>query len=84
MSTIGHDELYPRDGQNRYRIYRLRKGALDVLGTTPTPGGVGVAIVGFSEDGEFEANDAVGVLDVLFRGPNQPGKWLANPFATGR
>lgn len=77
-------ELAPRDERNRYRIYRLRRGELQLLATTDSKAGVGVAICTLAEEDEFERDDAVGVLDCLARGPGKPGKWRANPYATGR
>ena len=76
------EELDPRDERNRYRIYRLRKGELELLATTATSGGVGLAVVTLADEGEFGYDDCLGVLDGL--GGRKRGRWLSNPFATGR
>ena len=76
------EELDPWDERNRYRIYRLRKGQLELLATTPTVRGVGLTIATLSDEGEFGYDDRLGVLDGI-RGRGK-GRWMTNPFATGR
>jgi hypothetical protein len=78
------DQLWPRDEQHRYRIYRLGKDGQEVMAATPTKAGVGVAICALSEEGEFAPDYRTGVLDVLARGPGRPGRWVVSPYATGR
>ena len=94
---IPMDDHYPRDPRNRYRIYRLRRGRRgevyrDILGTTDSAGGIGLAIVQWHEEGEIGPDDAIGVLDCQGRGENplgadgcysRPGCWIVNPYARG-
>lgn len=77
------DEHYPRDEQNRYRIYRLRRCRLEVMVTMPTPEGIGLALVTLTDEGEFDSYDAVGVLDTHGR-RDIAGTWIVNPYATGQ
>jgi hypothetical protein len=72
-----------RTPEHRYRIYRLPPaGELVLLATTPTAGGIGVALVTLHEEGEWVADEAVGVLDT--HGKDGPGTWLVNPWAGPR
>jgi hypothetical protein len=76
-----YDDFVPRgEGDNRFRIYRLRAGELDLLASAPDPPSVGVAIYHLDQEGEFITDDATGVLDTI----EEPGHWLIHPFALGR
>lgn len=76
-----YDELAPRgEGPNRYRIYRLRAGELELLATTATPQGMGLALATLHEDGEWVGDDAAGVLDTA----TDPGHWIVSPWTLGR
>lgn len=76
-----YDDLIPRgEGPFRYRIYRLRAGDLQLIGTAETAEKFGEAIADFYERGEFIYDDAVGVLDTA----NDPGGWVIHPWALGR
>lgn len=77
-----YDEYVPRgDGPERYRIYRLRAGDLQLIATTASAQGVGLALVTLHEEGEFSGgDDSIGVLDTA----NDPGNWIVHPFTLGR
>ena len=62
----------------RYRIYRLRRGELQLIGMTDTPEGIGTALVRWHEEGEFGKRDKVGILDRPV--PSRKGTWIVNPF----
>ena len=77
--TIDHDLIYPRDDENRFRLYALDSGSLNVLATVPSLEAVGTAIAQFREDlreiGATLADlGATGVLDAVER------EWIINPF----
>jgi hypothetical protein len=81
QSDRRYDELVPRgEGPNRYRIYRLRAGSLDLLAAAPDPEAFGVAIALLWEEGEMVGDDSVGVLDTA----TDPGHWIINPWTLGR
>lgn len=76
-----YDEHFPRgEGKYRFRIYRLRGGELQLLAAAPTPPCYGTALYELDQDGEFIADDALGILDTL----PEPGHWIVHPFALGR
>lgn len=77
-----YDEIAPRgEGGERYRIYRLRAGDLQLLATAGDPQGVGLGLVTLWEEGEFDGgDDSLGILDTA----TDPGHWIANPWALGR
>ena len=76
-----YDDVAPRgEGKDRYRIYRLRSGDLQLLATTETAEGVGVGLVALHEDGEWVGDDSVGVLDTA----TDPGHWIVSPWTLGR
>lgn len=76
-----YDEIAPRgEGEERYRIYRLRAGDLELLATCPDPECLGVAIVTLHSEEEFVHDDSLGILDTA----TDPGHWIANPFSLGR
>jgi hypothetical protein len=66
----------------RYRIYRLRKGELQIMGTTDTAEGIGLALVTWHEEGEFGRRDTVGILDRPV--PGRTGRWIVTPFREKR
>lgn len=76
-----YDEHVPRGiGDHRYRIYRLRTGELELVASAPSAENMGVALVVLHEEGEFEIDDSVGVLDTI----ETPGHWVVSPFTLGR
>lgn len=76
-----YDEVAPRgDGRDRYRIYRLRAGDLQLLATTQTAEGMGIALAQLHEEHEWVGDDSVGVLDTII----DPGHWVVNPWTLGR
>lgn len=76
-----YDDIAPRgEGDDRFRIYRLRAGDLQLLATTDTPQGMGLALSTLHEDGEWEGDDSVGVLDTA----TDPGHWIVSPWTLGR
>jgi hypothetical protein len=75
------DEFVERgEGPNRYRIYRLRGGELELVATAPTAEAMGLALTMLAREGEFIVDDSVGVLDTA----TDPGHWIVNPFTLGR
>lgn len=89
-AVFSMDDHYPREPAHRYRIYRLRAGDREVLGTTPTAGGIGEGIVAWAEEGDLLDSDVLGVLDCQGDGENpldefghytHSGRWLVNPYA---
>jgi hypothetical protein len=76
-----YDEIAPRGvGPERFRLYRLRAGELQLLATTPTPEGIGLALFTLWSEGEYEIDDSFGCLDTA----EDPGHWVANPWSLGR
>lgn len=76
-----YDDIAPRgEGEDRYRIYRLRAGDLQLLATTDTSQGMGLALATLHDEGEWVGDDSVGLLDTL----TEPGKWIINPWTLGR
>lgn len=76
-----YDDLVPRgEGDNRYRIYRLRSGDLQLLATTDSPQAMGLALTTLHDEGEWEGDDSVGVLDTA----TEPGHWIVSPWTLGR
>jgi len=76
-----YDEVAPRgDGEDRFRIYRLRAGDLQLLATVQTAEAIGTALVTLHDDGEWVGDDSVGVLDTK----TDPGHWIVSPWTLGR
>ena len=77
--VIDSDALYPRDAENRFRLYGLRGKALDVLATCGDLEAVGVAVGQLHEDakvvgGVFGDSGSFGLLDAV------AGEWIVSPF----
>lgn len=83
---IGIDEIYPRDLENRYRIYAVIGSSRTVLATTDSPGGVGTALIQLHEDQKelgraLSDHGRIGVLDVMPDGkPHPRGEWIVLPW----
>lgn len=76
-----YDEVVPRgEGKDRFRIYRLRAGDLQLLASTSTPEGMGLALATLHDEGEWVGDDSVGVLDTA----TDPGHWIVSPWTLGR
>lgn len=86
-----HDALWPRNAENRYRIYARRGRKLTVLATAATPAGVGNALVSLDDDARkvdrrLVDEGAIGVLDVLpdystgQRVGKRGGRWIVMPW----
>jgi hypothetical protein len=76
-----YDEIAPRGpGPERFRIYRLRAGELELLATAGSPEAFGIGLMTLWTDGEFVGDDSVGVLDTA----EDPGHWIVSPFTLGR
>lgn len=76
-----YDEVAPRGvGPEQFRIYRLRGGELQLLATTGSPEAFGLALFTLWQEGEFDVDDAPGVLDTA----EDPAHWIVNPWALGR
>jgi hypothetical protein len=77
--VLDSDVLYPRNDEERYRLYGLRGKALDVLATCGDLEAVGVAVGQLHEDakavgGVFGDSGSFGLLDSV------AGEWIVNPF----
>lgn len=76
-----YDDEVPRgEGPNRFRLYRLRAGDLQLIHAVATPRDLGEALVRLHARGEFVGDDSVGVLDTI----TEPGSWIISPFTLGR
>lgn len=76
-----YDDLAPRGkGEDRYRVYRLRAGDLQLLATSDTAEGMGLALATLHEEGEWVGDDSCGVLDTA----TDPGHWIVSPWTLGR
>lgn len=82
--------LYPREPESRYRIYRLRAGAvLDIVSATDSCDGALKALCRHMVEGEFPEGTTPGILDCKGAdcdddGPWDTGSWLVNPWALER
>jgi hypothetical protein len=80
------DDLYPRDLENRYRIYGVVGREQTILATTDSAQGIGLALVTIHEDqksiGRRLADlGRIGVLDVMPNGaPSPTGEWIVTPY----
>ena len=77
-----YDDHIPRGaGDHRYRIYRLRAGQLDVVGTTDSDTQIGPALNDLYKNGVIGgSDDSIGFMDTSF----EPGRWVVSPFTLGR
>lgn len=76
-----NDGTFPRgEGPHRYRIYRVRAGDLQIVGTAATAQKMGEGLAFLHSIGKFIADDSVGVLDTIA----DPGHWVINPWTLGR
>lgn len=93
LDAFADDELWPRNEENRYRLYAVRSTGpkrweheLEVLAACPNPGGIGCAIVALHEDAKKDGRrladlGRIGVLDVMPDGrPSPSGEWVVLPF----
>ncbi len=80
------DELWPRDAQNRYRVYAVVGDERTILCTASTAAGIGLAFVTLHEDQrEIGRNlsdlGRIGVLDTMPGGePHPTGEWIVLPY----
>lgn len=80
------DDIYPRDAENRYRIYAVVGDDRKILATAPDSGGVGAALITIHEDqksiGRRLADlGRIGVLDTMPGGNISPrGEWIVQPY----
>lgn len=77
-----YDDFVPRGmGPERYRLYRLRAGDLQLLATAANAQAIGLALVTLHGEEEFAGgDDSVGILDTA----TEPGHWIVSPFTLGR
>lgn len=68
-----------RSDEERFGLYVIRNGELQLLATCCCPESIGVALCVLAGEGEFEGAEGFGVLDSHGE-PNTPGEWLVNPF----
>lgn len=91
LEAIDHDALWPRDAENRFRIYAVVGDHMEVLCATPTAEGIGTALYTMHEDAKrvgrrLADRGRIGVLDVL---PDQDyshghlGDWIVLPWDRG-
>lgn len=83
---ISIEELYPRDEENRYRIYAVIGDDRTILATAADGPSVGMALVTMHED-QQQINRTlgdlgrIGVLDTMPGGhPHPAGTWVVNPY----
>lgn len=75
--VVPGDSHAPRDLFNRYRLYRMKYDALELVATAASAEDVGVALVTLGAEGEFFGT-CVGILDT--HGNEEDGTWVLNPF----
>lgn len=68
-----------RSPEERFGLYVIREGELQLLATCDSPEALGVAITVLASEREFEDAEGFGVLD-SHGAPDAPGEWLVNPF----
>lgn len=78
--VIPGENIYPRDEENRIRIYRICEGSqeLDLVATAPDDESAGVALVRLAREGEF-ARCSIGLLDT-HASEDVPSTWIVNPW----
>jgi hypothetical protein len=69
--------------QERYRIYAIWPDGEAKSWPQETPEQVGAALCTLAEEGEFEGDAAIGVLDTKGL-PRGSGVWIVNPFTSAR
>jgi hypothetical protein len=69
--------------RERYRIYAIWPGGQSKSWAQETPEQVGAALCTLSEEGEFDGDAAIGVLDTKGL-PRGSGVWIVNPFTSAR
>lgn len=69
--------------RQRYRIYAYWPDGTVKAWDEPTPECVGTALCVLSEEGEFDGDAAIGVLDTHGL-PRGGGTWIVNPFTSAR
>lgn len=80
------DDLWPRDLENRYRIYAIVGDDRTVIAAAPDAGGVGMALITLHEDqktiGRRLADlGRIGVMDMCPGGVIGPkGEWIVQPY----
>lgn len=80
---IDSTDIWPRDEENRYRLYAVRGPVREVLATAPSMAGIGLAIQAYHEDQKEVGRRLadlgnIGILDVLAPGPR--GEWILLPY----
>ena len=75
--VVDADALYPRDEENRYRIYLRQGEELKVIATAGDAEALGVALVTLHRDaapGRIYDDGSVGILDCVAR------EWIVLPW----
>lgn len=80
------DDIWPRDDENRFRLYALAGADLEIVASGPDLGSIGAAFSALLEEGQFDQDMTIGVLDT----GKEPaggkhfhrGTWLLNPYPT--
>ena len=72
------NDVAPRTPAERFRVYRVRRGQLELVCTAASPEAVGVALCALGAEGEFD-HSCVGILDTHGT-DDKPGTWLLNPW----
>jgi hypothetical protein len=80
------DDIWPRDDENRFRLYTLLGSDLEIVASAPDLESIGVAFGMLLGEGQFEKDSTIGVLDTgegpAGRKPFHRGTWLLNPYPT--
>lgn len=79
--TVPYENAWPRDEENRYRIYTQAYDVLECVATCPDPESVGRALVTMGREGQL-SRVCIGILDTHGQ-DEEAGEWLINPFDPG-
>lgn len=80
------EDVYPRDLENRYRIYAVVGASREILATAATASGVGLALITLHDDQRslgrrLADHGRIGVMDVMPGGePAAKGEWIVTPW----
>lgn len=84
--SIDVDDLWPRDGEHRYRLYAVVGDDRKVLAAAASLPAIGQAIETLHDDAQqvgrrLGDEGRIGILDVLPGGkPSPRGEWIVSPF----
>ena len=76
------DDIWPRDDENRFRLYSLLGSDLEIVASAPDLESIGQAFGALLGEGQFEKDMTIGVLDTDGGEGFHSGTWLLNPYPT--